>query len=254
VHGASLAAIQVSNSVVQWQTSFDNTSKIGFIKTHDVNADGFDDSLFINRHKLDIVDFMEQSTLASIAFDEDLLDFTILEAGNTMTLLVSYGDKLAVLTRADGQFTEVSSIDQHCARIEVFNNDLDAELEVLCLDYLERNDFEDPQQLIVYELQDSNLQEVKRSALNRLVVEFAIDPSKSSEQNLFLVSLVANASGYYFSDAPITISLATSAGIPIWTSPNLVGNPASHGIKVRDVEGQGLEIMLSTSQMMYWIK
>ncbi|AEP28401.1 FG-GAP repeat domain-containing protein [Brumicola nitratireducens] len=250
----SLAAIQLSNSVVQWQTPFDVTSKIGLVRAYDVNADGFDDSLYINRSKLEIINFIEQSTLASISFDEDLLDFTIFEVDGTLTLLVAYGEKLAVLKRADGQFSELSVIEQHCARIEVFNYDIDAELEIVCLDYTERNDFEDPQQLVIYDMDNFSLQEVKRSELSSLVVDIAIDTSTSDQQNLFLVSLVDSPEGFFYSDVPNRISLATSAGIPIWTGPNLIGIPTSHGLKVRAVEDQDLEIILSTSKMMYWIK
>jgi len=250
----SLAAIQLSNSVVQWQTPFDVTSKIGLVRAYDVNADGFDDSLYINRSKLEIINFIEQSTLASITFDEDLLDFTIFEVDGTLTLLVAYGEKLAVLKRADGQFSEVSVIEQHCARIEVFNYDIDAELEIVCLDYTERNDFEDPQQLVIYDMDNFSLQEVKRSELSSLIVDIAIDPSTSDQQNLFLVSLVDSPEGFFYSDVPNRISLATSAGIPIWTGPNLIGIPTSHGLKVRVVEDQDIEVILSTSKMMYWIK
>ncbi len=54
-------------------------------------------------------------------------------ATETLTLLFAYGETLALLKRADDQFSEVIVIEQYCARVEVFNYDIDVELEIVCL-------------------------------------------------------------------------------------------------------------------------
>lgn len=253
-YDGAFEAIQLSNGVSHWKTISTPNTTVGLIKAFDVNGDGHDDGLYSDGRTLTILDVMDQSVLSNIVFESRIQDFTVMDINGTSAVVVSYLEKVAVYVKNGAVFSEQSFIAQNCERLEVLNYDSDAELEIICLNRKADPYSNTEQQLIVFEIQDSALVEVSRSVSNKNIFDFTIDPSKTQEQDLFLVFRDDGANYNYWNGADgSVISKATAQGKVIWTSPELIGRASSHGLRARSTNN-GVQLLMATNQMMYWVK
>jgi hypothetical protein len=254
-----LSAMQLSNNSVYWQTIPDRNSTIGIIKAYDINGDGFDNAIYTDdafnggNAALIALDVENQVVIGSYEFSGLIKDFSVFEQNNEVGVLVSFNEKLSFLKQTGSVFSEQSLIEQDCEKLVSFNYDLDAQMELLCLQ--PTNDVVGFQQLVVYELESFSLTEVARFVINDSVIDVAADPSTNSQQNLFFTTETGLSDDYIeIYDGHYQIKKSNSQGNIIWSSPGLVGRPTQHGLKVRVTENQTMELMLSTNQMMYWVK
>jgi hypothetical protein len=246
-----ISALQLFDLAVHWQQDVDYNSSIGVIKVADFNADTYEDVFYLDAMVLNVIDIQNQVIIANHTFDNYLIDFAINIA--TDTVVVSHSDQLSLLTLSGTSFSEDSTVDQWCERLEFFNYDSDAELELLCLQG-DPDSYYSEQALIIFELNDSELSEVVRVTLSNdeRVYNIAIDESTQTEQNIFITSTETDS--YNSSENNrYKLKKLSSNGLPIWISPSLIGRPSNLGLKVKYSEALGHQFMLSTNEMMYLI-
>ena len=250
LYDGSFSAVQLNDGITHWETSGDYDSNIGLIKAVDFNADGFEDAVYADSRILKAIDVYNQSIIANYTFDFYIEDFVALIINDVPTAIVSSGSKLMYLTANDSVFSEQSFIEQSCASIELINYDEDEALELLCL---QGTSSYQSQKLVIFELNGLTLLESSRSEIDYGIIDVSVDPSKEKNQDLFLTVQSGDTYSYWDDNNLYQIKKSTSTGLIIWSSPSLVGKPTNHGLKVRKTAESGVEMMLSTSSMMYWI-
>ena len=252
----AFSAIQLSDTSLHWQVPSSNYTEARLIKTADINADGYDDSIYIDESELKILDVENQTSIANISFESPISDFAAIRLQDAAALIVAFNQKLSFLKSIGSEFSQQSMLEQSCERLALFNYDNDAQLELLCLQ--PTNDEVGVQQLVVFELNNFSLEEVARNNVSDTIIDIVADPSKQTEQNLLMTTLKGEIElykgNYNVQMGFYHIKKSNSKGNVIWSSPGLVGRPSAHGLKVRYMQDKGLEIMLSTGHMMYWIK
>lgn len=247
-------AMQLSNESIHWQTNGDYASDIGLIRAQDINDDGFDDALFVDGNSLKIIDVFNQTILANLSVNDYISDFVVFEVGNEINIVVAQSDKTILYTYNGSVLSEQSFIEQQCSQLLAINNDTDAAAEVLCLTGEQYYYSNDKQAIVIYEVQDKNLVEGQRNILNVRVSALVVDPSASFEQGLFLAAHFPSDNSSWYDENNHFIASATTSGAIIWRSPLLIGNTSQDSLKARMTQNQSLELMFSTTQMMYWIK
>jgi hypothetical protein len=251
LYTGSFAVMQLHDNVIQWQYSASGgDSTIGVIKANDINADTFEDAIFADGRVVRAIDVQNQTIIASYTFDHWITDIAPLRVDNKPSVIVAAGDKLSLLTANASVFSEQSFVEQSCTQILLINYDTDADTELLCL---AGEAHYSKQQFVIFEIEDSTLVEVLRSDLSQNFESVVVDPSKTQEQNILASAKIGQDSSWDNTNS-YTIKKLTSTGKIIWGSPDLVGQPTRQGLKARNVAGLGLELMLSTQRMMYWIK
>ncbi|WJG08690.1 hypothetical protein [Aliiglaciecola sp. LCG003] len=251
LYDGAFSVIQLYDNSTIWQVTGDYDSTIGVIQANDLNADGYDDALYADGRVLNAIDIENQTIIANYTFDNYINDFASTRINNTAVVLVSFANKLSFLIRNGAVFSEKSFIEKSCRRMALFNFDNDAQLELACLEVDQYSS--SSQTLVVYELNNNTFTEVARNLANSYIYDLVADPSTDENQNLFVTTSKRDRL-YDNYDNLYQIKKMTSQGNVIWSSPGLVGEPSSYGLKVRMGSNQKLEFMLSTSQMMYWIK
>lgn len=250
-YDSSFSVMELYNHSIYWEITNQNYSNIGVIKADDLNSDGYKDAIYTENTVLNAVDIENQSIIANYTFDSAVIDYVSLNIEDEPVLLVSSYNKLTFLVQNGSVFSERSFIEQSCNQVELINYDTDADLELICLDY---DLYFDQPKLVIFELNDSTFVETARHVVNEEIFDIAIDPTKTQQQNLFITT---NTSGYN-SDGRYQdnyqLKNITSHGHVIWSSPNLVGLPSKNSIQARHSASSGLEILLSTNRMMYWVK
>jgi len=253
-HDGTFAAIQLFDSALHWEDDPDYLSDIGVIKAVDFNRDGFDDAALADRNIFKVFDVDQEKLIASYTFDEQVVDFAFDEQASMVTV-VSHGDRVSVITQVGTSFNEHSNITKNCSRLEMFNFDRDDALEVLCIDS-DRTSFNrgGEDQLVVFELVGYKLVEQARYSFEAKILDMAIDPSSTVEQNIFLVTQLGNLFPKWNAGNFYSIEQLKSNGDRIWQGPGLVGQPSAHGLKVRYTAESGYQVMLSTQKSMYLIQ
>jgi len=242
LYNGSLAAVQLMDNMVHWQTGATSSSTIGLIKAADLNNDGYDDAIYIDGRQIKAVDVVNQKLIANYTFNSYISDFVAFMKNGIGTVIAISDNKLHHLSINGGVFSQVSFVDSACSRIRLINYDDDSEKEVVCLS----GEYSfNAQYLAIYEIEDDNLVGVASKEVTTSIVDIAVDPTTSNNQNVYLA---VQKNGDYF------IQKTSSLGLPIWTSPAIVGQPTKHGLKVRTNSSNKLELMLSTTEQMYWIK
>lgn len=249
-YDGAVSVIQLYDGSVQWSINEDYDSTIGAIRAADMNNDGYDDLVYSNGSQLKAVDVQNQILLGSYTFNNYINDFVAYHNGEQNIVLVSFGDRLSLLTHTGSSFAEQSFINQRCERMELFNYDNDSQPELLCVAQLGELSWQDQTDIFVYELNDNTLSEVQRSSADS-VLDIAIDASTSNEQGWFLA--VYEEGEYYTADMVNRVAKYNHKGIKIWTGTRLVGRPTRHGMKAR-IGSNGLEMLLSTDSAMYWLR
>jgi len=253
LYNGSFAAMQIHDETIHWQTSGDHSSKIGVIKTVDLNQDSFDDAIYADSKVLKVIDIQHQTIIGNYTFNNYIKDFSAFVINNVKTVVVAHGEKLSLLTHNGATFSEQAFKEQSCSRVELINYDNDDDLELICLQG-DANYSYQTQQLVVYDLNDSSLTEIERNNVTEKIIDIVVDPSKSQEQNLFITTESTSSPSYNNYESDYYVKKTNAKGLSIWSSLALVGRPTSHGLKVRKDNDNKLEMLISTSSTMYWIK
>jgi len=246
LYEGSFAAMQLYDNSIQWQYAASNSnSTIGLIKAKDINGDSFEDATFVDELTVRAVDVSNQVIIGNYTFDREIIDIVPLSLNNKASVVVATRDKLSLVISNGSVFSEQSSLEQSCYQIMLINFD---DYELLCL---QESTVPRAKYLVFFEIENLNIVESSRSGLALNFKNIIVDPSKSQQQNLFGTVTVGhnareNTDSY-------TIKKLTTKGYVIWESPNLIGEATSHGLKARNLAELGLELMLSTNNMMYWI-
>lgn len=250
--GGVVSVVNLADETEHWKLEQDNYTSVQQIKAVDLNTDGSDDLLYSEQSNFNAVDVNNQTIIASYSFDGFINDFVADSNNEQPFVVVSFDNKLSYLTTSGSNFSEQFFIEQSCEQIELFNYDSDAGLELLCL--ATTTDFYFGQQLVVFDITDDSLVEVSRAEVSGTIIEIVADPASSTQQNLLVTTSSGNPNDYWDENQRYQIKNITSQGHTIWSSPPLVGNPTRHGLKARMSEQNTLELLLSTSEVMYWVK
>ncbi len=249
LYDGSFAAMQLLDNSIHWQIEGDYDSDIGVIRAKDMNADGFDDAVYVDGLSVKAIDIENQLLIATTTLDRYVVDLVPVTLGEKEALLVSSGDKLIMLTVNGSLFSEQSFVEQNCNRLELINFDDDADSELLCIVSNNTNS-----QLYIYEIDDLSITEKARHEVDYRIMDVIADPSKTEQQDVFLVVEGEEANGSWSYYSHYNVKKASREGDIIWSSPALIGTPTSHGLKARKSANGGVELLISTSSMMYWIK
>ncbi|RPH15997.1 MAG: VCBS repeat-containing protein [Alteromonadaceae bacterium TMED7] len=249
-YDGAISVIQLHDGTVQWSNAGDYDSDIGVIRAIDMNNDGYDDLVYEDSNQIKAVDVQNQLLLASYTFSNYISDFTAYHDGTQNVAIVSYGERLSLLTRTSSSFAEQSFIDQRCDRLELINYDTDSMPELLCVSDLRQLSYHDETSIIVFELNDNTLTEVQRTTAGA-VLDVVVDVSTENEQGWFL-AVQEEGETYNASDVN-RVAKFDHNGFKIWSGTQLVGQPTRQSMRTR-MGDNGLEILLGTSAAMYWLR
>jgi len=249
-YDGAISVIQLHDGTVQWSNAGDYDSDIGVIRAIDMNNDGYDDLVYEDSNQIKAVDVQNQLLLASYTFSNYISDFTAYHDGTQNVAIVSYGERLSLLTRTSSSFAEQSFIDQRCDRLELINYDTDSMPELLCVSDLRQLSYQDETSIIVYELNDNTLTEVQRTTAGA-VLDVVVDVSTENNQGWFL-AVQEEGETYNASDVN-RVAKFDHNGFKIWSGTQLVGQPTRQSMRTR-MGDNGLEMLLGTSAAMYWLR
>ena len=253
LYNGSFAAMQIHDETIHWQTSGDYNSNIGVIKAVDLNQDSFDDAVYADSRVIKVIDIQHQAIIGNYTFNNYIKDFVAFVVNNVKTVVVAHGEKISLLTHNGATFSEQTFKEQSCSRVVLMNYDIDVELELMCLQGDVNSSYQ-TQQLVVFDLNDSSLTEIARNEVTDKIIDVTVDPSKQKQQNLFITTESKGSPSYSNYESDYYVKKINAKGVSIWSSLGLVGKPTSHGLKVRKSADDMLEILISTSSTMYWIK
>lgn len=249
-YDGAISVIQLHDGTVQWSNAGDYDSDIGVIRAIDMNNDGYDDLVYEDSNQIKAVDIQNHLLLASYTFNNYISDFTAYHDGTQNVAIVSYGERLSLLTRTSSSFAEQSFIDQRCDRLELINYDTDSAPELLCVSDLRQLSYQDETSIIVFELNDNTLSEVQRTTAGA-VLDVVVDVSTENEQGWFL-AVQEEGETYNASDVN-RVAKFDHNGFKIWSGTQLVGQPTPQSMRTR-MGDNGLEMLLGTSAAMYWLR
>jgi hypothetical protein len=109
------------------------------------------------------------------------------------------------------------------------------------------------QGLIIFDIVDNALIESSVHVLAQTLIDIVIDTSTVNNQSLFITTSNEDYYNYWNDNNSYQIRKISAQGQAIWSSPELIGRPTEHGLKVRYSEENGYQMMLSTSSAMYLI-
>jgi hypothetical protein len=251
-YSGALAAMQLSNESIHFQTIPDANSSIGLIKVFDVNQDDFDDAVYLDRNSLRVLDVINQTDLLNLPVSARPHDFAVFKIGDSTAIALALGQKTALYVYNGATFVEQHSIEQECYQLAIINSDEDIDIELACVSPSTSND-EKPS-LIMYDIRNNLLEETHRNTLGVNVKAIIVDPSTSVNQNLFIVAESISDSSISSQRRNGFIAKANTRGEFIWRSPLLIGSAIHDGFKARLTASGKVELLYATNQMMYWIK
>ncbi|WP_439036008.1 hypothetical protein [Agarivorans sp. Z349TD_8] len=244
-----IAALQLFDNSVHWQLAGDYDTDIGVIEASDLNGDGKDDLIYDEGSAIRVIDIDNQTILGSYRFDQYVKDITSYSSNDGNYVIVGLSENVSLLKVQNGVITLLSSQQQACRRVEMFNYDNDDALELMCFD--EGTFYDQTSTFIVYEINNETLIEVSRVRLLDNVLDIAIDPSSRSQQNVFAAIKVPEDYQYDIEEK-YYIQKMSAKGLAIWSSPYIVGEPQHRGINLRYSQG-ALEMLISTNKAAYWL-
>ncbi|MGY5449808.1 hypothetical protein ACVFI8_02485 [Agarivorans sp. MS3-6] len=248
-YDGAIAALQLFDSSVHWQTAGDSGVDIGVIEASDLNGDGKDDLIYDEGSAIRVIDIDNQTILGSYSFNQYVNDITSYSSNDGNYVIVGLSESVSLLKVQNGVITLLNSQQQACRRVEMFNYDNDDALELMCFD--EGTFFDQTSSFIVYEINNGTLTEVSRVKLTGSVLDIAIDPSSSSQQDVFAAIKIPEDYQYDIEEK-YYIQKMSAKGQAIWSSPYIVGEPKHRGINVRYSQ-DSLEMLISTNKAAYWL-
>ncbi len=250
-YDGSFTAMQLFDYSTHWSREGDHNSSIGLIKSRDLNNDNFKDAVYVDSRNLTAIDIDNQQIIFNHHFDAYIKDFSIAQQSESL-IAVAHDYNLSLFSLNKSTLSELSSLEQSCQRVLFFNADTDAELELACLGSHIASEYY-AQALIIYDIVDNALIENSVHALAHTVIDLVIDTSTVNNQNLFVTTSSQDYYDFWNDNSSYQIKKMSAQGQTIWSSPELIGRPSEHGLKVRFSQESGHQMMLSTSSAMYLI-
>ncbi|GGA73113.1 hypothetical protein GCM10011369_13540 [Neiella marina] len=250
-YDGSVGVIELADYSEIWSLSGDYYSNIGVIMAFDANNDGFDDMAYVDGSALKVVDVTNQVFLTNHNMDSTIRDIGFYHTNNTYAVIST--ENTTTLFRVTGTgLSEVSQVAKPCMRIELVNFDDDAKPELACL---EAQDYWSSVGSIIniFELSNDEFSLSEKLEFQFTILDIHPDHSKTNNQALLLATQVGDEHDFSNSDVKYQLRRLNHQGQIDFSSAPLLGKPTSRGIKTRLVE-DNLEIMLSTSSVMYWFK
>jgi hypothetical protein len=245
------AAMQLFDYSTHWSREGDYDSTIGLIQSYDLNDDTLQDAVYVDNRNLIAIDIDNQQIIFNHNFNALIDDFSIAQDSQSL-IAAAHGNSLSLFSLNESTWSELSSLEQSCRRILFFNADIDAELELVCLSsQIASANYS--QGLIIFDIVDNALIESSVHVLAQTVIDIVIDTSTVNNQSLFITTSSEDYYDYWNDNSSYHIRKISAQGQAIWSSPELIGRPTEHGLKVRYSEENGYQMMLSTNSAMYLI-
>ena len=248
-YNGSFAALQLSDLSVHWEIDGDYDDNIGVILAYDLNDDSFDDAIYVNSQTVNAIDISNQVILGTHKVDSTANDIAIANSAGSMVLAIASNKLTIVKSQANG-FVELDFVEQYCSRIEFANLDTDAQLELVCLasgSYWDSSDTA----LIVYDITNEKLVELKTLPVPIYSFDFAIDTTNGMEQGVFVA---VSPEGGFPNSKSVKLLKINADGKAIWSSPAMIGRVSKRGIKFRHNEDGSSNLILSTNSAMHILK
>lgn len=243
------SVLRLHDNAIMWELKSSNYSSASLIKAADMNNDSFEDLAYIDDRSLSLLDIENEKIIAKHNFDNWIVDFAISAQANPMVAVSHYNE--IQLTRKDSSiFSELSTVEQSCSRVEFFNYDTDAEQELVCLNIDSYDPSGSLSELIIFDVVNDKLVETAVLGSKRRIVDLTIDPVSSNNQDFFLVVEIPElrASGHTATHA---IQKYSKDGFSIWTSPSFTGSFHANGLKVKHSAEKGYQLLFATYSAMY---
>ncbi|WP_104398755.1 FG-GAP repeat domain-containing protein [Vibrio penaeicida] len=224
------------------------------VKASDFNQDGKKEVVLAHGTAMTIYDVTNDRTIASYQHSqsgEQIREFEVYDAISG-SIIVSHGHKLSLLKVTGSSMIKKSTYNLSnfgCRNILVFNHDSDSSKEIAC--------FSDQttgkgNQLVVFEVEGNTLIFKEQYSLKFHTKGIAVNLSKADEQG-FLLTTEEDMNVSPRGTDRYHVRKTDNKGNTIWKSPPLIGEPSSHGIKIRTHPEKGLQALVSTDQAMYQI-
>lgn len=241
--------VELSNESVtsSHELSVDDGS---LVKSADFNKDGKKDIVFASGSRITMYDVFNSTQLATHEFSADYTYIKDFESYDETAGLIalSEGNHLSLLQVVGNSVTVKSTYENSgfgCKRVLVFNHDSDSSKEIAC--FTERSN-----QLLVFEVVENSLALKASYDLNFKTIGGTVNTSQTNEQGFIVTTReyahFGSSSSYQFRVRELNFK-----GDSLWKSPPLIGEPSSHGIKIRNHPEKGLQALVSTDQAMYQI-
>ncbi len=246
----SLSVLRLDDMSEIWKYSLSGSGSINTVKAHDLNNDDVDDMWFSSSSTLRVLDYYNQTQLASYDFSRHIVDFVPFVSSDKQWVAVASNEKLHLMKRNNSSFSEADFVEQSCYRIDIINADDDSAMELVCLqqyDYMTNGSI-----LIFFEIVNESLVEKSRLAFGTQVEDFEVNRHNSKQQTLYIATNSQGHYNYSYQPSLVIHEVNLDSGI-LWSSPSLVGSPQKYGIKHRYSEDKGNQLLIATSLMMYWV-
>ncbi|WP_394145749.1 FG-GAP repeat domain-containing protein [Vibrio atypicus] len=248
-YDGSFGVMQLHDSSIQYEITGDYDNNIHVIKAFDVNEDGYEDAVYLDSNTLKAVDIQNQRLLATFTATSKIKDFDIVNVDGEIFIALSSSsysvDQTSLLEYEGSKFKVISSSETECRRLTFINADKDSNKELACYNNNGRS-------LHLFNVSNTNLEEVSKTTLNYQIVDMIVNPMSNDQQTL-LVTIPSGSNHYTSANENLVMKSITSDGNSIWSSLPLVGSPQSHSMHARrSIQGE-LEVLLATTQAMYWL-
>ncbi|WP_125719574.1 FG-GAP repeat domain-containing protein [Pseudoalteromonas rubra] len=248
-HSANLAVMDIRTEAVSYQLNTDSDATIKRVTAADANGDNIPDAIYSTSQSVKFVDVYNEALIGNYSTSEDSMSDFSVHYGETLTLAVAE-DRLKLLQSSINGFEQLSAVEQSCSHIEFFNYDQDPEQELLCLKVSEQDNEEYATAIYIYEIVNNVLQLVHQRDLTKQVKEIVVSPTRTSSQELILVTQIGKD---WDSEVSSQLIYTDSRGYPLWASPMFPGTVSGNAIKARQDSNGKLNLLLSTSEAMYQI-
>ncbi|BCL68472.1 hypothetical protein TUMSATVNIG1_04090 [Vibrio nigripulchritudo] len=256
-HGISNSQIEVvelANESVMSSHELSVYSGPYLAKSADFNQDGKKDVVFASGSQMTIYDVANNTPIVTHQYASEYAHIRDMEVYDETSglMVVSYGYKLSLIQVLRNTVTVKSTYDNPdigCQKALVFNYDSDTSKEIAC--FTGYNPFSG-NQLLVFEIEGSNLILKESYALSFNTIGVAVNTSQNNEQGFF----VTTRENKYFGSTSSYLDFVRKLnhkGESVWKGPPLIGESSSHGIKLRNHPEKGLQALVSTDQAMYQI-
>lgn len=242
--------VQISDELVTSTHELSAGTGSQIVKAADFNKDGKKDIVIAHGSQITVYDVANNTSIATLQAPSEhryIQDLEVYDESSGV-IIATDGYNMSILEIVGNSLTSKFTGDfpsPDCKRIFVFNYDSDIRNEIGCF-----NSF--GTLFSIFEVADNEITLKESNNMKFYAKGVAVDPSSASEQNLIIISKESTNSdpwgaGLYH------VRKTDNKGNTIWKSPPLIGEPSSHGIKIRNHPEKGLQALLSTDQAMYQI-
>lgn len=240
---------QLDSFALEWSGgSASYEDDIGAIIAADVNDDGYEDAIYVNGSKVQIVDVFNQVSIwTSEPFNGFIRDIALLEIDNEAPdLVISAYNTISIWRKQGNGYEVIAETALECQRIVVGEALGNGEQEIYC----SSRDFYSGSSSTITVL-NSSLEIVRKLQLEGVVTDMLFEPAIHSESNLLVaVALSDDHFWAYATNSELWI-VSPVTGDTVWRSPLLVSEVPSNSMYYLPTSHQNKRLTFATKAGMY---